>query len=195
MESVRSTKRARLVAGTALVGALVLAVSACGGGGGSSSQTTTTSSATATAAWASAVCTSFSAWKASLQRAKASLASEPTQTQFQNAAHQVEVSTQGLQSSLQQLGKPPTSTSASVQQSIATLRTELLNGKKQIQNTLNGNYSSASQLKSAVASVRKTAASMLSAFSTTVDDLKSLDPGSELAKAFQQTTACDPFFK
>ncbi len=195
MESVRSTKRARLVAGTALVAALVLAASACGGGGGSSSQTTTTSSATATAAWASAVCTSFSAWKASLQRAKASLASEPTQTQFMNAAHQVEVSTQGLQSSLQQLGKPPTATSATVQQSLATLRTQLLDGKKQIQSTLNGSHSSASDLKAAVASVRKTAASMVGAFSATVSDLKSLDPKSELEKAFQQTTACDPFFK
>lgn len=193
MESVRSTKRARLVAGTALVVALVLAASACGGS--SSSQTTTTSAATATAAWASAVCTSFSSWKASLQRAKASLASEPTQTQFQNAAHQAELATQGLQSSLQQLGKPPTAASATVQQSIATLRTQLLNGKKEIQSTLNGPHTSASDLKAAVASVRKTAASMVDAFSTTVDDLKSLDPKSELEKAFQQTTACAPFVK
>lgn len=193
MESVRSTKRARLLTGTALVVALVLAASACGGS--SSSQTTTTSAATATAAWASAVCTSFSSWKASLQRAKASLASEPTQTQFQNAAHQAELATQGLQSSLQQLGKPPTAASATVQQSIAALRTQLLNGKKEIQSTLNGPHTSASDLKAAVASVRKTAASMVDAFSTTVDDLKSLDPKSELEKAFQQTTACAPFVK
>lgn len=193
MESVRSTKRARLLTGTALVAALVLAASACGGS--SSSQTTTTSAATATAAWASAVCTSFSSWKASLQRAKASLASEPTQTQFQNAAHQAELATQGLQSSLQQLGKPPIAASATVQQSIATLRTQLLNGKKEIQSTLNGPHTSASDLKAAVASVRKTAASMVDAFSTTVDDLKSLDPKSELEKAFQQTTACAPFVK
>lgn len=46
-----------------------------------------------------------------------------------------------------------------------------------------------------MASVRKTAASMVDAFSTTVDDLKSLDPKSELEKAFQQTTACAPFVK
>jgi exonuclease VII large subunit len=193
MESVRSTKRARLLAGAAVVVALSLAASACGGSGGS--QTTTTSAATATAAWASAVCTSFSSWKASLQRSKAALAANPTNTEFQNAAHQVELATQGLQSSLKQLGKPPTATSATVQQSIATLRTQLLNGKKQIQSTLNGNYSSASQLKSAVKSVRTTAQSMLSDFSKTVSDLKSLDPGSDLEKAFQQTTACAPFFK
>jgi exonuclease VII large subunit len=194
MGSVRSTKRARLLAGAAVVVALGLAASGCGGSS-NGSQTTTTSAADATAAWASAVCTSFSSWKASLQRAKASLASEPTQTQFQNAAHQVQVSTQGLQSSLQQLGKPPTATSATVQQSIATLRTQLLNGKKEIQNTLNGSHSSASELKSAVASVRQTAQSMLAAFSSTVNDLKSLDPGSDLEKAFHQTTACAPFVK
>jgi exonuclease VII large subunit len=194
MDSVRSKRSARLVAGTALVVALGLAASACGGSS-SSSQTTTTSTATATAAWASAVCTSFSSWKASLQRAKASLASEPTNTQFQNAAHQVEVATQGLQSSLKQLGKPPTSTSASAEQSLETLRTDLLDGKKQIQTTLNGSYSSGAELKSAVGSVRTTATSMLNSFSTTIDDLKSLDPGSELEKAFHQTTACDPYFK
>jgi exonuclease VII large subunit len=192
MESVRSSPRARPVAGAAVVAALALAASACGGS--SSSDTTTTTGASATAAWASAVCTSFSAWKASLQRAKASLSSEPTNTQFQNAAHQVTVATQGLQSSLQQLGKPPTGTSASVQQDIATLRTQLLNGKQQIQTTLNGNYASASQLKSAVSSVRKTATGMLNDFTTAVSDLKSLDPGSEIEKAFQQTSACKPFF-
>lgn len=194
MEPVRATKRARLLGGAAVVVALGLAASACGGSGGSS-QPTTTSAATATAAWASAVCTSFSSWKASLQRSKAALAANPTSTEFQNSAHQVELATQGLQSSLKQLGKPPTATSASVQQSIATLRTQLLNGKKEIQNTLNGNYASASQLKSAVKSVRTTAQSMLADFSKTVSDLKSLDPGSELEKAFQQTTACAPFFK
>ena len=192
MESVRFSPRARLVAGAAVAAALALAASACGGS--SSSDTTTTTGASATVAWASAVCTSFSAWKASLQRAKASLSSEPTNTQFQNAAHQVTVATQGLQSSLQQLGKPPTGTSASVQQDIATLRTQLLNGKQQIQTTLNGNNASASQLKSAVSSVRTTATGMLNDFSTAVNDLKSLAPGSEIEKAFQQTSACKPFF-
>ena len=192
MKSVRSTKRARLLAGAALVAVLALAASACGGSG--SSDTTTTSSASATVAWAGGVCTSFSAWKASLQRAKASLGSQPTSTGFQNAAHQVTVATQGLQSSLQALGKPPTATSATVQQDIATLRTQLVNDKKMIQNTLNGNYSSASQLKTAVSSVRRTAKAMLTSFTAAVDSLKSLDPGSELEKAFHQAAGCAPFF-
>jgi exonuclease VII large subunit len=192
MKSVRSTKRARLLAGAALVAALALAASACGGSG--SSDTTTTNGASATVAWAGGVCTSFSAWKASLQRAKASLGSQPTSTEFQNAAHQVTVATQGLQSSLQALGKPPTATSATVQQDIATLRTQLLNDKKQIQDTLNGNYTSPSQLKTAVSSVRTSAKAMLTSFTSAVDSLKSLDPGSELEKAFHQAAGCEPFF-
>jgi exonuclease VII large subunit len=172
---------------------LVLAASACGGS--SNSATTTTTGATAMAAWASAVCTSFSAWKASLQRQKASLSSQPTNTEFENATHQAVLATQGLQSDLQQLGKPPTGTSATVQQELASLRTELLNGKQKIQSTLNGSYSSPSELKSAVASVRTTATAMLNSFTSTVNNLKSLDPSSEIAKAFHQTSACDPFFK
>jgi exonuclease VII large subunit len=190
MKSVRSTKRARLLAGAALVGALALAASACGG----SSDTTTTAGATATVQWANGVCNSFGAWKASLQRAKASLGSQPTSTEFKNAAHQAEVATEGLQSSLQQLGKPPTTANATAQQSIATLKDQLLSGKQKIQTTLNGNYASASQLKGAVSSVQTTATSMLNSFKSTVNSLKSLDPKSELEKSFHQAAACEPFF-
>jgi len=193
MEPVRFTRRARRLAGAALVAALALGATACGGGG--NSDTTTTSGASATVAWASAVCTSFSAWKASLQRDKASVASEPTQTQFQNAAHQAVLATQGLQSSLQQLGKPPTATTAKVQQSIATLKTQLQSGKDKINATLNGSANpTPAERRSNIVTVRTTANSMLSAFTSTVTDLKSLDPGSELEKAFHQATACDPYF-
>jgi small-conductance mechanosensitive channel len=192
MESVRSARRARRLAGAALVVALALGAAACGGSG--SSDTTTTAGANATVAWASAVCTSFSAWKASLQRDRASVASEPSQTQFQNAAHQAVLATQGLESSLQQLGKPPTATSAKVQQSISTLRTQLESGKDKINATLNGSNPTPAERRSNIVTVRTTANSMLDSFTTTVDDLQSLDPGSELSKAFHQATACDPFF-
>jgi len=191
----RSSKRARLAAGAALVVALGLAESACGG---SSETTTTTTMSTggnsATVAWAGGVCTSFGAWKASLQRAKASLGENPSSSGLQNAGHQAEVATQGLASSLQQLGKPPTASNAKAQQSIATLRAQLQSGKKAIDNTLDGNNSSPAQIKAAVASVRTTAASMLNSFTSTVNDLKSLDPKSELEKAFHQAAGCEPFF-
>jgi small-conductance mechanosensitive channel len=191
MEPVRSTRRARRLAGAVLVAVLALGAAACGG---SSSSDTTTTGANATVAWASAVCTSFSSWKASLQRDRASVASEPSQTQFQNAAHQAVLATQGLESSLQQLGKPPTATSAKVQQSIATLRTQLESGKDKINATLNGSNPTPAERRSNIVTVRTTANSMLDSFTTTVDDLQSLDPGSELSKAFHQATACDPFF-
>jgi len=191
MGCVRSTKIVRLLVGAAVVTALGLAASACGSSG---SGTTTTTGASATVVWASGVCTSFSGWKASLQRAKASLGSQPTSTELQNAAHQAVLATQGLQRSLQQLGKPPTATSATVQQELGTLRTQLLAGKNKIEDTLNGNVSSVSQLKAAVTSVRTTAKAMLNSFSSTIKSLKSLDPGSELEKAFHQTSACAPFF-
>lgn len=175
-----------------MVTVLVLAASACGGS--SNSETTTTTGATAMLTWASSVCTSFSAWKASLQRQKASLSSQPTTNEFQNASNQAVLATQGLQSSLQQIGKPPTGTSATVQRELTSLQTDLLNGKKKIQSTLNGNYSTPSQRRSAVASVKTTVTAMLDSFTSTVNGLNSLDPGSEIEKAFHQATACDPFF-
>jgi exonuclease VII large subunit len=193
MRSVRSTGSARLVAGAAVVVALSLAASACGGS--SNSETTTTSTATAMATWASAVCTSFSSWKASLQRDKAAVSSNPTTDEFQNSTHQAVLATQGLQSSLQQLGKPPTGNSATVQKEIASLRTDLLNGKQKIENTLEGSNSSKSEMKSDVATVRTTVNGMLDSFSSTVDNLQSLDPSSEVSKAFHSTVACEPYFK
>jgi hypothetical protein len=194
MESVRSAKRVRRLAGAALVAALALAASACGGSSETTTTTTSTGGNSATVAWAGGVCNSFGAWKASLQRARASLGGNPSSSGLQNAGHQAEVATQGLASSLQQLGKPPTESSAQAQQSIAALRTQLQSGKKEIDNTLNGNNSSPAQIKAAVASVRTTAASMLSSFTSTVDDLKSLDPKSDLEQAFHQAAACEPFF-
>jgi len=194
-----SFRSAKLLAGAAVVAALTLAASGCGGSG--SSDTTTTAATTgaggnsATVAWASGVCNSFGAWKASLQRAKASLAGNLTSSAFQNAAHQAEVATQALASSLQQLGKPPTDANAKAQQSVATLRTQLQNGKKQIDNTLNGNPTSTAEVSAAVASVRTTALSMQSDFTSTINDLNSLDPKSEIEKAFHQAAACQPFFK
>jgi small-conductance mechanosensitive channel len=185
-------KRARLLAGAAVVVALGLAASACGGS--SSSDTTTTSGASATVQWANGVCNSFGAWKASLQRAKASLGGSSSSSDLQNAGHQAEVATQGLASSLQQLGKPPTASNAKAQQSIATLRTQLQSGKKKIDSTLSGSYGTPAQVKAAVASVRTTALAMFNSFTSTVNDLKSLDPKSELEKAFHQAAACQPFF-
>jgi exonuclease VII large subunit len=186
-----------LLAAASVVAALGLAASACGGSSGNGTTTTPTTTGggnSATVAWASGVCNSFGAWKASLQRAKASLAGNLTSTAFQNAAHQAEVATQGLQSSLQQLGKPPTDANAQAQQSIATLRTQLQSGKKQIDSTLNGSPTTSAEVKAAVASVRTTAQGMLSDFTSTVNDLKSLDPKSDLEKAFHQAVACQPFF-
>jgi hypothetical protein len=192
MDSVRSAK---LLAGVAVVASLALAASACGGSGGNGTTTTTaTTGNSATVAWASGVCNSFGAWKASLQRAKASLGGSPSSSDVQNAGHQVQVATQGLSSSLKQLGRPPGGATASVQQSIATLRTQLQSGRKKINDTLNGSLGTSAEVKAAVSSVRKTANGMLNDFTSTVNGLKSLDPKSNLEQAFHQAVACQPFF-
>jgi exonuclease VII large subunit len=192
MESVPSTKRARLLAGAALVAALGLAASACGGS--SSSDTTTTAGASATVQWANGVCNSFGAWKASIQRAKASLGDNPSTSDLQEAGNQVEVATDALSSSLQALGKAPTTANAAAEQSIQTLRTQLQNDKKQIDNAVNAHYGSPAQLKAGAQTVKASVASASNSFTSTVDNLKSLDPKSELEKAFHQAAACEPFF-
>jgi ABC-type transporter Mla subunit MlaD len=193
MEPVRFAK---LLAGAAVVAALALAASACGGSGGNNDTTTTTATTgnSATVAWASGVCNSFGAWRASLQRAKASLGGSPTSSDVQNAGHQAQVATQALASSLQQLGKPPGGASATVQQSIATLRTQLQSGRKQINDAVSGSLGTPAEVKSAVSSVRTTANGMLNDFTSAVNGLKALDPKSDLEKAFHQAVACQPFF-
>jgi exonuclease VII large subunit len=185
-------RRARLLAGAALVVTLSLAASACGGSG--SSNTTTTTGASATVVWATGICNSFGAWKASLERAKSSLGSSPSSSDLRNAAHQAQVATQALTSSVQQLGPPPTNTNASAQQSIQSLKTQLAADKTKISNTLNGNLGTPAEVTSAVSTVKATVQSMQQSFTSTVNHLKSLDPKSELEKAFHQAKACEPFF-
>jgi exonuclease VII large subunit len=192
MESARSTKKARLFAGAALVAALGLAASACGGS--SSEDTTTTAGASATVVWANGVCNSFGAWKASIQRAKTSLGSNPSTSDLQAAGHQVQVSTEALRSSLQQLGRAPTTANAAAEQSIKTLRTNLENDKKQIDDVMNEQNPTAAQVRAGAATVKASVKSMSDDFTSTVDNLKSLDPESELEKAFHQAAACEPFF-
>jgi len=193
MEPVRFAKGVRLLGGVAVVAVLALAASACGGS--SSSDTTTTTGATATVVWANGVCNSFAAWKGSLQRARADLGDDnPSSSDVQNAGHQAQVATQALATSLQTLGPPPTGNTATVQQSIATLRTQLQSGRQKINNTLNGSFTSPAEVKAGAASVQASASQMLDDFTTAVNGLKSLDPGSEVEKAFHQAAACEPFF-
>lgn len=193
MESVRSTKQARLLAGAALVAALALAASACGGSG-SSDTTTTADNASATVVWANGVCNSFGAWKASIGRAKAGLGSSPSSSDLQVAGHQVQVATEALRSSLQALGRAPTTANAAAEQSIQKLRTTLKSDENKINDAVDANNTSPAQLKANAATVKASVASMSDSFTSTVNDLKSLDPGSELEKAFHQAAACAPFF-
>jgi len=190
---VRSMKQARLLAGASLVVALGLAASACGGSSGSNNPTTT-AGGSATVVWATGVCNSLGAWKASLERAKSSLGSNPSSSDLRTAGHQAQVATQALTSSVQQLGPPPTNANAAAQQSIQSLKTQLAADKTKISNTLNGNLSSPAQVTAAVGTVKATVQAMQQSFTSTVNDLKSLDPGSELEKAFHQAKACAPFF-
>src|SRR5262245_13937480 len=189
MKSVRSAK---LLAAAALVVALGLAAAGCGGS--SSSDTTTAVGGSATVAWANGVCNAFGAWKASIQRAKTSVAGNPSTSALQTAGHEVRVSPQGLFSSLQQLGRAPTQANAAAQQSIDTMRAQLQSDRQKISNATNLTNPTAAQVHAAAATVRTSVASMSNSFTSTVKSLQSLEPGRELAKAFHQAKACEPFF-
>jgi hypothetical protein len=189
---MRSARSPKLLVGAAGAAALALAASGCGGS--SSSHTTTTAGGSATVVWANGVCNAFGAWKASIQRAKASVASNPSTSALQAAGHQVQVSTQALFSSLQQLGHAPTQANAAAQQSIDTMRTQLQSDRQKINDATNLKNPTAAEVHAAVATVETSVASMSNSFTSTVKSLKSLDPSSELEKAFHQAAACQPFF-
>jgi hypothetical protein len=196
MGFVRTTKwRPGLLGGAAVTAALVLVASGCGGSG---SGTTTTSAAggnTAMLTWTTGVCNAFGGWKSSLQRARTSLGSNPSSSEFMQAGHQVEVATEGLRSLLQQLGPPPTATGATVKQSLDSLRAQLQSGRNKIEQTVSANNDTPAAKKAAISTLKTTATGMLDDVTHTVDQLKALDPGSELEKAFHQSAACAPFFR
>jgi methyl-accepting chemotaxis protein len=179
--------RFRLLGGAALA-LLALAAGACGGGG------TTTTEASATAQWASGVCTAFSDWKTSLQTIRSDLqGSTPSSSDLRQAGRQFQDATDTLTQSLKRLGKPDTPAGDEVRSSLDQLSTQLSEGMTTVQDAAAG-ASGVVGVTAAVSSVSVTLSTMADDISSTVAELRQLDAKGELGQAFHEADSCSALF-
>ncbi|HEY2355348.1 MAG TPA: hypothetical protein VGH79_10670 [Gaiellaceae bacterium] len=175
----------------AVVAAFVLGVSACGGG---KKSTTTTGSSAATAQWASGVCDAFTQWKTSLQTIKSNLTSGgiPSSSDLRQAERDAENATQTLTRSLEKLGAPVTTGGAQAKSELDNLETSLASSMSAIEDALPKNPTM-SDVMSALPTLKTQVTKMANDLSSAAANLKQLDPGGEIEKAFQSSPACSAF--
>jgi hypothetical protein len=167
---------------------LVLSVAACGGG---KNTTSTAAGGVSAEAWANGVCSSFTTWKNSLEKAKTDFTSQPSESQLRKTGRDIDRATQTLTSSLKQLGTPNTAQGQAAKQSLDTLATSLENGMNKISDDLK----SGSGLLSQVTTIGATLTTMANSFKLAGANLKSLAPGADLQQAVQQASACHKYMR
>ena len=178
--------------------ALVTAFSGCGGsdGGSGSSAGATTSSVTTTATgsatpldgWASGFCQAIASWQSTVKTTGAKLSA--SQADFNSASQAISSANQALTGSLGGLGTPPAPASTDATNAIDELSTNLQNESAAIEQALNGNFSTQSEIATASAKVRASISKMNGSISKTVADLKALPDKEGWKKSFQQVPAC-----
>jgi hypothetical protein len=172
----------------AAVAALVLSTAACGGGGGG--ETTTTAGGLSPLEWANGVCSSVTTWRKSLENAETAVTSQPSRSQLQRSAQQVEDATRTLATSLKQLGPPETAQGEAARKNLDTLATNLQNGMNKLEQTLNSSSSGVAGTLAQVSAITATLSSMAQDLELAGGNLKNLAPGDELEQAFHQASAC-----
>jgi len=172
------------------VAALALSASACGGG-----KKSETTAASANAIWAGNVCSVFTAWKTSLQNIKTNLTSGgiPSSSDLRQAGRQADDATKTLVRSLKNLDPPSSTDGETAKATLDTLETNLSNGMSTIEDAVPKNPSM-SDLVTALPTIKAAFTTMAGDVKTAVNDLKKLDPGGEIEKAFHDAPACQVYF-
>ena len=177
----------RIALGAIATVALVLSVAACGGGG--KNTTSTTAGGTSAKAWANGVCSSFTTWRNSLEKAKTDFTSQPSEPRLRKTGQDIKRATQTLARSLKQLGTPDTAQGQAAKQSLDAVATSLESGMNKIDQDLK----SGDGLMLQVASIGTTLTSMANSLKLAGSNLKSLAPGAGLQQAVHQAGACKAF--
>jgi hypothetical protein len=177
----------------AAIAVLALSASACGGG---KKSTSTTNGAAATQQWAGGVCSAFTTWTKSLKGIQSSLKgggiSSLSSTALKQAATTADNATKTLVQSLKDLGVPQTANSQAAKKNLTSLQNSLTQGVTTIQNTLKSTSSPTGAL-TALSTVAAQFATMANALTKTFDNLKQIDPGSDLEQAFKQAPSCSAY--
>ena len=173
------------------VAVVVLTAAACGGGG--KTTTSTASGGTPTVQWANGVCSSFTAWKKSLESIKTGVASQPSKSQLRQAERQIENATETLARSLKQLGTPETAQGQAAKKNLDALATTLQTGMSELKKTLNNAPSGAAGALTQISALTTTLANMANKLKLAGGNLKNFAPSHELEQAFQQASACQKY--
>jgi septal ring factor EnvC (AmiA/AmiB activator) len=176
---------------------LSAALSGCGSNGdsGSGASTTTPSvskgaseNATTLDAWAAGLCQGIASWEQTVKTTSAQL--DASQADFASASQAINSTNQALIASLEGLGTPPAPATADANDVIDELSTNLKNGAGEIQQTLNGTFSSQSEIDSASAKVRASTKQMKADISKAVTELRALPEQQGWKKSFRKAPAC-----
>lgn len=145
--------------------------------------------------WAGGVCTAFTNWKTSLNKAAADVRKTgPSRAAINRAERQISDATTKLTRSLRQLGKPETAAGEAARKNLDTLSNQLSTGLNKIQETLKSNSSGTAGALIQVATVTATLSTMVHDLTTAVGKLKQSEPSGELEQAFHKAGSCSALF-
>ena len=167
----------------AAVVALALIAAGCGGD--------ESPAASATDEWADGFCTAITTWTDSLQSVtdEFSSGSALSKEGLENAANDVQSSTETLVDDLRGLGRPETESGEAVETSVdelsTTLETEVANIESAAQEA-----SGLTEIPSAITSITASLSAMSTAFSSTLQTIESADTENELRTALEDSPAC-----
>jgi septal ring factor EnvC (AmiA/AmiB activator) len=176
---------------------LSAALSGCGSDddSGSSASTTTSSvsrgaseNETTLGAWAAGLCQGIASWEQTVKTTSAEL--DKSQADFASASQAISSTNQALIASLEGLGTPPAPATTDAKQVIDELSTNLKDDAGEIQQTLNGTFSTQAEIASASTKVRSSISKMNADISNAVTELKALPEEEGWKKSFQRAPAC-----
>lgn len=165
---------------------LIAAVAAAGCGGGKSSNS---SSSTASADdWANGLCSALVTWTSSVKSATGSLKAGVSKSSLESASGDIKTASNTLATDLKDLGKPDTKAGQKAKDAVDQVSGEIEQDVKNMQNAVD--KISATGVAPAAASVASTLTTMGSQIGSAAGKIGKADPGGELKKAFQNSSAC-----
>jgi hypothetical protein len=162
---------------------LVVALVAAGCGGDDSEASSTTD-------WANELCTAVKAWTDELENVGTQVTSSPSVETLQDAADELETSTDSFLDDLRALGAPDTEAGDEADAAIEELADTVEAEEQEIRDAVD-DAEGITGVTSAISAVAASLTAMGEAFQQTFDRLESLEAGDELEQAFDDAEACD----
>jgi ABC-type transporter Mla subunit MlaD len=164
--------------------ATIVLAAGCGGDDGNGGSTSPTE-------WADSLCTATMDWTDSLQSTADTLRSgNLSEESLRSAADDVKSSTSTFVDDVKGLGRPDTESGQRAEELTDGLGDDLDQGAQKIEDTVE-DVSDASGVLNAVTVVSGTIQTMSQQVSSTLQQLKQLDPAGELAQGFEDAESCD----